>query len=82
MNINQETESHTPDNNEFWQERRRHLNPKPKMLVVRNILNVIFMLGALLGVILYLWSDTTLGIIVILTAMAFKLVECTLRFFH
>jgi len=49
---------------------------------VRNILNTIFVIGAIVGVGLYYASDQTVGIIVILSSMVFKLVECCLRFFH
>lgn len=51
-------------------------------LKVRNVLNLIFMLGALAGLIVYWKVDHTTGIIIILVAMAFKLVECALRFIH
>jgi|LAHS01.1.fsa_nt_gb VIT1/CCC1 family predicted Fe2+/Mn2+ transporter len=54
-----------------------------KSLKVRNILNLVFMLGALLGVILYFaLSSPTVGIIVILTAMVFKIIECVIRFIN
>ena len=46
---------------------------------LRNILNIIFMLGAIIGVAIYLLGDTTIGTIVILAAMSFKIVECSLR---
>ena len=46
---------------------------------LRNVLNIIFMLGAIIGVAIYLLGDTTVGIIVILAAMSFKIVECSLR---
>lgn len=48
---------------------------------VRQILNIIFMIGAVIGVLLYLFhTPQTLGIIVILGAMVFKIIECALRF--
>lgn len=56
-------------------------NEKP-FLKVRNILNIIFMLGALIGVLIYFFSDHTIGIYVILVAMVFKMVEASLRMFH
>lgn len=48
---------------------------------VRQWLNIIFMVGAVIGVLLYLfYKPQTTGIIVILAAMVFKLIECALRF--
>lgn len=48
---------------------------------VRQWLNIIFMIGAITGVAFYLlYTPHTLGIIIILSAMVFKIVECALRF--
>ncbi|MBP3835406.1 MAG: hypothetical protein J6E45_05725 [Prevotella sp.] len=49
-------------------------------LPVRNILNIIFMLLAVVGVIVYLTKHTDTGIIIVLVAMGFKMIECILRF--
>jgi len=46
---------------------------------LRNLLNIIFMLGAIAGVAVYLSADRTAGTIVILAAMLFKIVECVFR---
>lgn len=47
---------------------------------LRQWLNLIFMVGALIGVIVYFSSDNTqTGIIIILAAMVFKFVEVVLR---
>lgn len=47
---------------------------------LRQWLNLIFMVGALIGVIVYFSSDNTqAGIIIILAAMVFKFVEVALR---
>lgn len=51
-----------------------------KYLHIRNILNIIFMLGAIAGVAIYFLANTTVGTIIILAAMVFKIVECCLRF--
>ena len=48
-------------------------------LKLRNILNIIFMVGAVIGVGIYLLADTFVGTIVVLAAMCFKIVECSLR---
>ena len=57
-----------------------HDKEPDRFLGIRNILNIIFMLGAVIGLIFYLFIHQTTGTIVILTAMAFKVVECILRF--
>jgi hypothetical protein len=46
---------------------------------IRNILNLIFMLGAIVGVIWYLTKDRTEGTYIILIAMCFKIAESSLR---
>ncbi|MBR5655951.1 MAG: hypothetical protein IKW98_04615 [Prevotella sp.] len=53
-----------------------------RFLKIRNILNAVFMIGAIIGIILYLTSSHDVGVIVILVSMAFKAVECVLRFLH
>ena len=42
---------------------------------IRNVLNLIFMIVAVVGVVIYLTDDKTKGIIVILIAMCFKMAE-------
>ncbi|HEY9551292.1 MAG TPA: hypothetical protein VIQ97_03300 [Prevotella sp.] len=49
---------------------------------IRNILNIIFLLGSVIGLVVYFVSDHTLGTYVILAAMVFKIIESSLRFFH
>lgn len=56
--------------------------PKAGFLKVRNVLNLIFMIGAIIGIMVYFLGSQTVGIIVILAAMIFKLIECVLRFIH
>lgn len=51
-------------------------------LLIRNILNIIFMVGAIVGVSIYYFSDKTTGIYIVLGAMVFKMAECCLRFFR
>jgi hypothetical protein len=66
--------------------RRRHRGedetPKDNFLRLRNWLNIIFMIGAVVGVLLYLFGDQTVGTIVVLVAMVFKMVESAIRFLH
>lgn len=61
--------------------RRAEEKEHDRFFKLRNILNIIFMLGAIVGMCLYfLTSYTTIGIIIILTAIVFKFTESTLRF--
>lgn len=53
-----------------------------KFLKIRNVLNIIFMAGAIVGILLYFYTDRTVGTITILAAMVFKMIESILRFFH
>ncbi|MGI6232947.1 MAG: hypothetical protein ACOYJF_08890 [Prevotella sp.] len=55
---------------------------EPRFLKLRNVLNIIFMLGAIVGIIIYFTVGQTPGIIVVLCAMLFKMVESVLRFMH
>jgi hypothetical protein len=48
---------------------------------IRNVLNIIFMIGAVVGVYFYLKVDRIQGIYIILIAMCFKMAEATLRMF-
>ena len=53
-----------------------------KYIKIRNILNLVFILGAIIGVLVYFYSDHTVGTYIILCSMGFKFVECTLRLIH
>ncbi|AXV50199.1 hypothetical protein [Prevotella denticola] len=58
----------------------RH-KPADRFLHIRQWLNIIFMLGAVVGVAVYFLADTTtVGTVIILAAMVFKIIECLLRF--
>lgn len=61
-------------------QRRRRGDGEDRYLRLRNILNVIFMLGALAGVSVYFQWDKNTGTIIILVSMVFKIVECVFRF--
>lgn len=62
--------------------RQRKINEDyDQFLMLRQILNLIFMIGAVVGVIIFLTGRTTVGTIVILSAMVFKIAECAFRFF-
>jgi hypothetical protein len=52
--------------------------------VVRNILNILFMLGAVIGVVLYLSKNEEkhqMGLYIIMVSMCFKIAESSLRMF-
>lgn len=53
-----------------------------KFFKIRNILNIIFIIGAIAGMIVYFFSSHFAGTIIIIGAMLFKTVECCLRFFR
>ncbi len=53
-----------------------------KFLKIRNILNTIFVIGAVIGLIVYFAKDETIGTYIILFAMAFKFIECGFRLTH
>ena len=62
-------------------ERRNHRRPSDdKYFKIRNVLNIIFMIGAVIGMAVFYFSDSTMGTVIILTAMAFKIAECCFRF--
>lgn len=72
---NQNSTVRRPDHRMHRQER------KDRFLYIRQWLNIIFMLGTVVGVIVYFLADlTTTGTIIILVAMVFKITECILRF--
>lgn len=54
---------------------------KSRVFFIRQALNIIFMIGAVIGGLLYWFQpEPTLGILVIMTSMFFKMAECVLRF--
>ena len=60
--------------------RRRREDRDDRYMALRNILNIIFMLGALAGVVVYFYGNQDTGTIIILVSMVFKIVECVFRF--
>ncbi len=51
----------------------------PRYLKLRNILNIIFMVGAIVGLLMYFYGDRFIGTIVIMIAMAIKIAESIIR---
>ena len=66
-------------------ERRQAMNhQKPdgrelRMRQVRNVLNIIFMVVAVVGVGIYLSGNTTTGLYVFIGSMPFKIIELAIR---
>lgn len=66
--------------NEYITEQGRKVQREDRFRTLRQWLNIIFMLGAIVGVIVWYATDATnTGIIIILASMVFKFVEATLR---
>lgn len=74
------------NNNEFplspYRRQRREPKERDKYFKLRNVLNIIFMIGAIVGCAVFYYSDHLIGTIIIFAAMAFKFVECALRLFN
>ncbi|MCQ2255101.1 MAG: hypothetical protein MJZ29_06350 [Bacteroidaceae bacterium] len=60
--------------------RRDEESLRKKYFVIRNVLNTIFVVGAIIGVALYIFKSETTGTYVILGSMVFKMAECCFRF--
>lgn len=60
--------------------RRDERSLKEKFFLIRNILNTIFFVGALVGLGLYFFYSEVMGTYVILGSMIFKMAECCFRF--
>lgn len=50
-----------------------------RIKMIRNVLNLAFMLMAIAGMAIYAFNDKYVGTIIILVAMAFKMVESSMR---
>ena len=77
-NINNEVDESTG----LERPHRFHRRPasEDKYFKIRNVLNIIFMLGAIVGMGVFYFHSRTMSTIIILTAMAFKIAECCFRF--
>ena len=71
----------TFEHNSYVNRRKDEQPRNDHFRATRQWLNIIFMIGAVAGVLLYLFhTPQTVGIIVILASMVFKIIECALRF--
>lgn len=79
--VNNNTEEKEEDI--FIPRKKHHIKPEDgrgKFFALRQILNIIFMLGAVVAVVLVLMDKDTHGMIIAVIAMAFKMAECVLRY--
>lgn len=71
------------DNTQLHRHRRgEETTRRDNSIRLRNWLNLIFMIGAVAGILVYFFGDQTVGTIVILVAMVFKIIESAIRFLH
>lgn len=63
----------------FVPRRRRETKNKDMIFKLRNILNIIFIIGGVVGMIYYFFVDELIGTYIVLGAMAFKFTEATIR---
>lgn len=57
--------------------------PRDRYFKIRNILNILFMLGAVIGFIIWYTSNSkTAGLVILLAAVILKIIEVALRMFH
>lgn len=59
-------------------ERMSYAN-KGRFFVIRNILNIAFMILAIIGMAIYFFGSHTIGGIILITAVIIKISECILR---
>lgn len=65
-----------------YRRQRQEPEGRDKYFKLRNVLNIIFMIGAVIGCAVFYYYDHIVGTIIIFVAMAFKFVECALRLFN
>lgn len=64
-------------------QKRLTFSEHDNMFKVRNYLNIVFMLLAVIGLILYYsMNDHTLAIVILLAGVVLKIVEVCIRLFH
>lgn len=59
--------------------RQEDTSPHGRFAVLRQVLNIAFMVGAVAGVIIYMRGSHSTGTVIILAAMVLKFIECVLR---
>jgi hypothetical protein len=59
---------------------RHHKHPAGRFIMLRNILNIAFMIIAIAGVVIYLSSSAFIGVVVVGIGMLIKMTEFCIRF--
>ena len=77
-NINSNTDNGTTEESTLRMPERHHRRPKErgKFFLLRNI---IFIIGAIVGMLVYFFQNEGVGTVIVLGAMAFKMCECVIR---
>lgn len=83
MEENITTEQNVEQTESVVRQPRHHTRPekdRDSLFLLRQIFNIIFMVGAVVGCVLYIKVNAMMGGVLIIIAMAFKMAECVLRF--
>lgn len=71
---------------EAMRERRRtekvSYAEKGRFFVLRNILNIIFIIGAIIGMVAYFFVNETVSELILVICVVIKICECVLRLIH
>lgn len=62
-----------------YRHQRREPKERDKYFKLRNVLNIIFMIGAIVGLIVYFYYSQQLSIYILIGASVFKFIELALR---
>ena len=62
--------------------RLKEITGKDQYLQIRQVLDIIFMMGPINGFCIFYFSNQLTGTVIILAAMVFKIAECAFRFFR
>lgn len=55
---------------------------KGRFFKIRNIINIVFIILAIAGMVIYLTWSQAIGGPVLIVAIALKMIECVLRYLH
>ena len=67
---------------EFPERHRRNEQERDITTLMRQWMNIIFMIGSIVGMCVYFFAEERVGTYIIHGSMVFKIVECALRFMH
>lgn len=67
------------ENNNIIHRQRGDNQREDRFATLRQVLNLLFMIGAVAGLAVYFTSSTQTGTYIILFSMVLKIVECVLR---